>query len=287
MSENNQNSSNPLQKYYRQPKLYIKLPSNGKFYPPGTLDFSETGEYAIYSMTAKDELAFKTPDALLNGQSTVDVIQSCVPAIKNAWLMPTLDLDAVLVAIRIATFGHHLDLETKIPVTGEERSYGLDLRMIMDTFSNASYDDMFEMEGLKIYTRPLNYKEFSENSIKTFEEQRIFKIVNNNDISDKEKMELFQKSFAKLTDINITTVINSIRCIEVEGQEVKDSEQITEFIQNSDKDFYNAITKHLEKQKSKFDIKPLTVETEPEDQEKGAPTTFEIPITFDQANFFA
>ena len=31
-----------------------------------------------------DEITFKTPDALLNGQATVDVIQSCIPNIKDA-----------------------------------------------------------------------------------------------------------------------------------------------------------------------------------------------------------
>jgi hypothetical protein len=34
-------------------------------------------------MTAKDELMFKTPDALLNGQSTVEVVKSCIPAIQD------------------------------------------------------------------------------------------------------------------------------------------------------------------------------------------------------------
>ena len=78
-------NTNPLQKYFRQPKIYIKLPSNGKWYPNGSLEVTDNMEFPVYAMTARDELMFKTPDALLNGQSTVDVIQSCVPSIKNAW----------------------------------------------------------------------------------------------------------------------------------------------------------------------------------------------------------
>ena len=35
---------NPLTNWYRQPKIYIKLPSNGDFYPPGALDKSSTGD---------------------------------------------------------------------------------------------------------------------------------------------------------------------------------------------------------------------------------------------------
>ena len=113
----NTQSSNPLAKYFRQPKIYISLPSQGKYYPPGVLVETENGEYPVYSMTARDELTFKTPDPLFNGQATVDVIQSCFPHIKDAWRIPSIDMDAILIAIRIATFGEDLDIDIKIPET--------------------------------------------------------------------------------------------------------------------------------------------------------------------------
>jgi hypothetical protein len=69
---------NPLANWFRQPKIYVNLPSKGKFYPAGSLDHSSTEEYAVYAMTAKDELMFKTPDAMISGQSTVEVIKSRV-----------------------------------------------------------------------------------------------------------------------------------------------------------------------------------------------------------------
>ena len=99
--------SNPLQKYFRQPKLYISLPSKGAFYPIGALEMPENKEVPVYAMTAKDELVFKTPDALLNGQATVEVIKSCIPAIKDPWNIPSIDLDTILVAIRMATYGEN------------------------------------------------------------------------------------------------------------------------------------------------------------------------------------
>ena len=80
MTEN----TNPLNKYFRQASIYVSLPS-GTNYPTDVVAPSETGEIGVMAMTAKDEIRFKTPDALMNGQGVVDVIQSCVPAIKNAW----------------------------------------------------------------------------------------------------------------------------------------------------------------------------------------------------------
>ena len=107
--------SNPLQQYFRQPAIWLRLPSGGKFWPPGTLEPTENNEYPVLPMTTIDEITYRTPDALFNGQATVDVIQSCLPAIKDAWKMPMIDMNPVLVAIRIASSGHNINLESKCP----------------------------------------------------------------------------------------------------------------------------------------------------------------------------
>ena len=53
------NSHNPLVSFMRQPKIYIRLPSSGEYWPNNSLIASEIGEYPIFSMTAKDELMLK------------------------------------------------------------------------------------------------------------------------------------------------------------------------------------------------------------------------------------
>lgn len=281
-----QQSNNPLKKYYRQPKIYISLPSKGKYYPPGALDFEPTGEYPVYPMTAKDELSFKTPDALLNGQSTVDVIQSCIPAIKNAWALSSLDLDAVLIAIRIATFGETMDMNIDVPGTDIERGFVVDLRILMDQFANVNFEDTIQIDQFTVTLAPLTYKDFTEQSLKSFEEQRVFAIVNNTDMAEDEKISAFQQSFKKLTELNINTVVKSIQSISVDGETVTDRAMIDEFVANCDKNFFQGITDHLSAQKEKFQIAPMTVETTEEERAAGAPEKFEVPIVFDQAHFF-
>ena len=79
-------NSNPLQQFFRQPKIYISLPSKGVYYPPGVFQ----GDYSnvpIMSMTGMDEIIMKTPDALFNGEAAYKVIESCCPFIKNAKLI--------------------------------------------------------------------------------------------------------------------------------------------------------------------------------------------------------
>ena len=287
MSEINQQGSNPLQKYFRQPKLYITLPSKGKFYPGGVFESTESGELPVFSMTAKDELTFKTPDALLNGQATVDVIQSCIPNIKNAWMMPSIDLDACLIAIRMATYGEEMGITIKKPVTGEEVEMNVDLRGIMDNFADAEYIDTVQVGDMIVRLRPLTYKEFTKNALKTFEEQRIFNIVNDDAVEDEAKLQAFTNSFVKLTELTVGMISTGIVSIQIGDDVVDNRKHIDEFIANADKQFFNKITEHLNSQKEMFAVKPMTVNSSPKDIKNGVPATYDVPITFDQSNFFA
>ena len=279
---------NPLSKYFRQPKIYLKLPSKGKYYPPNALQMSESGELAVYAMTAKDELLFKTPDALMNGEATVEVIKSCIPAIKNPWAMPSIDADAVLIAIRLATYGEKLEITTKVPGTGKSKDFEIDLRILLDQLVNFEYQPFVTVNSeITVELRPTTYKEFTENSLKTFEEQRIFRLVNDDSISDDKKLQAFANSFKKLTDLTINLVVNSVASIDTPEGKVSNRQHISEFFANADKDTFDKILKHLEEMKEKTTIKPMKVQATEEDIKDGAPAEYEIPITFDQSNFFA
>ena len=228
----------------------------------------------------------KTPDALLNGQATVDIIKSCIPAIKDPWQMPTLDLDAALLAIRIATYGEIMDITATIPNTSEKKEYQIDIRNVLNKLVTASYISEVQMGEMKVYTRPLTYKQFTKTSLQTFEEQRVFAIINNDNMDDDEKLERFNNSFKKLTDISVNMMNRCVWKIQIGDTEVTNEQHITEFMNNSDKEFYKFITDHLEEQRKSFSIEPLKIVSTEEEIKLGAPKEWELPITFDQSNFF-
>lgn len=101
---------NPLAQYYRKPGTYIELPSGGRYYKFAP-KLSDTGELAVYPMTAKDELALKNPDALLNGEALKQVIASVCPDIQNVSEIPAPDIDAILVAMRMTSYGDDMELD--------------------------------------------------------------------------------------------------------------------------------------------------------------------------------
>ena len=279
---------NPLAKHLRQPKIYIKLPSRGKYWPEGSLNITETGEYPVYAMTAKDEILFKTPDALLNGQATVDVIQSCIPDVKDAWKAPSIDMDAMLVAIRMASYGELLPMKGMVPGTDIEKEFDLNLQQLLDRYTSTEFVDTFKIEGFNVQIKPVTYKTLTSQSVKAFEEQRIFQIVNNEEANPTEKLEAFQKSFKALTELNIGIVVESVTAIQIDGEQdaVVNKAHLKEFIEGADAKVYNQITEHIGKEKYKFTQKPLKIEATAEEMEKGAPKVYEMPITFDQSNFF-
>jgi len=97
---------NPLSNYLRKPEIYVKLPSGGRWWPADSLETPPNGEFAVLAMNGHDDLAMRNADGLMNGASSVAVIQSCVPGIKNAWVGPNMDIEYLFVAIRIASYGN-------------------------------------------------------------------------------------------------------------------------------------------------------------------------------------
>jgi hypothetical protein len=281
-------SNNPLASFMRQPKIFVRLPSGGQYWEPGSIELSETGDYPVYSMTAQDELLLKVPDALMNGQAIVDVIQHCVPNIKNAWKIPNIDIDVILIALRIATYGEKM----AVPVTldsGEEFEYSLDLRSLLDNLSNQiAWEPAIPVsEDVTIYVKPANYKAMTEGALQAFEMQKIIQLAADDNIPEELKIEKFKESFAKLNKLTIEIINNSITRIETSAGSTNDAGHIKEFMANSDKTMFDKVKSHIETQRENNNIKPLKIAVTPEMKEQGVKTdVIEIPLNFDPTTFF-
>ena len=170
-------SNNPLRQFFRQPAIYLRLPSGGQYWTPGALDMPENGEIPIYPMTAIDEISYRTPDALFNGQAVVNVIQSCVPAIKDAGKIPNTDLNAILVAIRIASYGHDMDIASTCTECKNQDEFSADLRMILDNLKSPDYSERIDQGDLQIVFKPATYEDQNKSAMEQFEKQKFLQQV--------------------------------------------------------------------------------------------------------------
>jgi len=284
--QNTDKKVNPLLSLMRQPKLYIKLPSRGQYWKDGSLKISPNGEYPVYSMTARDEILIKTPDALLNGQAVVSMIESCLPNVIDGWECPQIDLDTILIAIRIATYGETMD--TTVKFKDIEGLYNVSLKEMLDSLnSNIAWNERIELDNTTVaYVKPLNYKNVARMSADSFEVQRIINLVNDDNIDDEQKKELFKIHFTKLTQINMDIVAESIFKVDTTAGSVTDTDFIKEFVYNCDKDLFNKIRSHIDQIQESNTIKPLRVKATEEMIAAGADEEIETPVFFDPASFF-
>ena len=281
-------NTNPLNKYYRQPAIYISLPSKGKYYTAESYQQTETGEIPVMPMTAKDEIAFKTPDAMINGQATVDVIKSCCPNILDPWQLTNYDLDTVLLGIRIATYGETMDINATVPVVNEQISHTVNLPALLETVKNIDIKDSFTTEtGFEVFVKPLTYKQTTNAQVKTFEQQKMVAAVGQSQMTDEQKSQKFAEAHKALTELNFEILSTSFSKIKTpDGQTVEDQDQIKEFLHNADSKTVNDLQNKMLEIRNQAQVKPIKLKTSEEQIKKGAPVTFEVPLTFDNSNFF-
>ena len=108
-----------------------------------------------------------------------------------------------------------MTITAKAPNTKTDQDYTIDLRQLLDRYTQAKFEDTYVTGDMTVTVRPLTYKEFSKVSMQTFEEQRIFALVNNDQIDEDEKLKQFNTTFNKLRDITLGMVINSVVSIQV------------------------------------------------------------------------
>lgn len=249
--------NNPLQKYFRQPKIYLSLPSQGNFYPPGVIN-GDPSNLAVFGMSAMDEIMFKTPDALFNGEATVAVIKSCIPGITQPWVMPQIDVDACLVAIRIATYGESLETTFQCSSCSEENKFDLNLNSTLEYFLNLQYETDVLVGPLMVKLRPLTYREITQINIETYSlRKQLYQAV---DVADDQaksaELNAIYQKIAEQTTLGFRKCIASVTS---EDDTVTNENQIAEWIEHSDKEFFDKVRDHLESLSSKWTLQPQKV----------------------------
>ena len=274
------NENNPLQQYFRQPAIYVKLPSQGKFYPNNTLNMPPTGELPVYPMTAIDEITYRTPDALFNGQSTVNVLQSCVPNIKNGWAVPAMDIDTLLVGIRIASYGHNMEFGTVCPKCNHSAEHALDLRTALDTMHPGDYTSGIKSGDMEIFFRPMSYQNLNDNNKLQYENQKALQNIPNTDVSDDDKITALGAALKKITEITVSALAQSISAVKTPTALVTESNFIQELLQNCDKTLFGQIRDRIIELKSASEMQPLHMVC------SECNHNYEQTVTLDMSSFF-
>lgn len=272
---------NPLHKFFRQAAIHMELPSGGRFWPQGSIDIPVTGQIPVMPMTARDEITLRTPDALMNGSGIVEVIQSCCPSIKDAWATPNVDVDALLIGIRIATYGPNMDIDSKCPHCAAENRHGVDLGTVLGSIQCPDYNHLIAVSNLQIKLKPVPFFGINRENTVSFQEQKLLQALEKPDIDPQLRAQEIQNSMTRIVEANIEMTAKATDYIEIDANtRVSEYDFIHEFYTNAAADILRAVQLRLTEINAQGAPKPSSVQCS--ECTKG----YIIPLEFDYANFF-
>jgi hypothetical protein len=270
--------TNPLQKYFRQPKIYIKLPSSGMYSQPGTIQ-GDPANIPVYGMTGMDEIIVRTPDALLSGESTAQLIASCCPAIKNPWDLSVLDIVLILCGIRIATYGNMMSIEHKCTNCASDNEYDIDLSKVIEFYMTATYQNSLTINGLVIRIQPLTYRQSTDINIRNFQLQQ--RISQTDALEDADQRQAtINELFKELGNIQNELFKYAIESIDTGDQTVTERRFINEWIENCEKTVFDAVKEVNARNTTAYTMPSFPVRCD------NCGTEVDLTVDLDSASFF-
>ena len=108
-------SDNPLLRDFKLPGETFKLPSRCVTYDNTIVTdrVLETHEVHVHPMSAMDEIEMKSVDRILNGDVIVNVFKRTIPDIIDPTKLLAIDVEFLLVALRLVTYGPEMEIEVK------------------------------------------------------------------------------------------------------------------------------------------------------------------------------
>ena len=241
-------SANPLANFYRAKEIYIKLPTGGQYYDE-IPNLSIEGELGIMPMSNRDEVMLKMPDTLYNGESLFKIIQSVAPDIPDAYEVKLPDLDVILVAMRIASYGNTMEVTSKCPHCGENNEYEFDLRVLLSGVKEISDSTSVELkDGITVELQPNSVKIVNIRNIRETEMARLAREIAIADDNDEIKKEKYSEVVENITANKIMVISDGIRkVITPDGTTVTDMQQIVDWLTNTHNSVMNTLENQVEK----------------------------------------
>lgn len=273
-------TKNPLALYFRKPGVHIKLPTNGAFMPKDSVEFSLKGEVAVFPMRSADELLLKSPDALMNGYAIEKLIESCVPAITFPRLISSPDLDALLLAIRAATYGEIIDLTLVCPECQVTNEVKRNLGYMIGTMTFVQPENPVRLtDEIIVYLKPYNMENATALGVVSFEETRAIQSVEQAPLVDRSQQ--MNKSMQHLADVTTRLMADCVIRVVVPNDQVTDKEMILQFIQNIGKEWTDRIQAKLD------ELNKAGIDKSFEITCAGCGHEWKSQIEFDPTTFFA
>lgn len=225
-----------LQKFYRTPKLFVPLPSGTDYYDESIIEYTSEGEVGILPMTVHDEMALKNPDALLNGEAISNVLLNCVPKLKSPRQLLSIDTEALITAIRIASFGETTDVTFNCPACSKDTTVALNLKAAFQHMKYLPATNVVHLpSGLSVFLKPSDFEGDTISFKISMESKRLIAEIAKEEDNSPDRTELVKRLYDNISKYTVTLLVRSITRIvcEKEGVDVSDKQEIAGFLDNT------------------------------------------------------
>tara|TARA_B100001094_G_C18184928_1_gene803168 strand:- start:260 stop:1126 length:867 start_codon:yes stop_codon:yes gene_type:complete len=227
---------NPLQGYYRTKDIYVKLPTKGRWMksPP---KLSQDGEIGVRAMNVRDELLLNIPDALYNGQSIFELIESICPDITDASDMSLPDVDVVMLASRATSYEKTYPVEATCPHCENSQMFDIDLQKVLGQIVSVTDQVEIEVDGLVVEMKPNTLSAVNANNIVTSETGRILQGIraDKQDITE-DLRGRYSENIQQIAAANLVLVADAIVKVTMpDGQIVSENQHIIDWLSNSNR----------------------------------------------------
>ena len=231
---------NPLENYYRSKEVYVKLPSGGNYYKQKPKMIN--GEIGVMPMTTRDEMLLKVPDTLYNGEALFEIVASVCPDIPDPYEVCMADLDAILLASRVATYGEDLEVEARCPNCNTNGQYSINVPALMASIKPLSTLTEIEIDSLKIKLKPNTLAVITANGQKAYDQALVQRAMEQHPENYKE---MFKETIERIAASNIALTADCIESVTTPNGEVVTSfEQIVAWLSNTNTRVYDTVNKH-------------------------------------------
>jgi len=270
-----------LEDFYRHKEIYIKLPTEGKWYTSQT-NLNDQNEIGIKPMSFKDEMLLNIPDSVYNGESLFEILKSILPDMENPYEILMPDVDVVLLASRINSNEGEMSVDATCTHCKTQEQYNIKIINILNQIKTINTIEIELDNGLIISFKPNSLRSVTTNQIKITEMSSILSTFNKDD--DKEKQhKLFSESLEKTAAANLVLIADTIEYVLLpSGDKITDLQAILDWISNSDSN----TVKKLQNMSNQINQNGLNKNFKFECSNEQCGKEFTSPVEFNPTFFF-
>ena len=240
---------NPLQDYFRNKEIYVKLPTRGNWMADKP-NLSSEYEIGVKPMTIADEMKLNIPDTLYNGEAMFDMIKSIAPDIPDPKQLALPDIDVILLASRAATYDRKMAVESRCTHCETMSEFEIDLPTVLSQVKDNYTPVSIEITGgLTICCKPNTLYAVNHLNTQRLKSSAILAAISADENKATEELKtVFKENIDELAAYRLASVQDGIDYIQTpDGEKVSDTQHILDWLGSVDIVTVNKIEQEQQK----------------------------------------